>query len=306
VTSADGKCSLVSFITAPLAPARENVYVVFVTDAGLASSVESFEWSFAEDPGPSSTQTTDFGEAAYAPTTEGYLALQVKLLDSGSSELETLSFTQQIGPPNATLEDMIAAATNNPGPGIGNADVLRELVNDHDPYYLNVTLKSPEPPDSFNQFLFSTIYDSVLQRQPDKRSYELDQVAGSLNTGAPEFMAATTPGLGVAAIRLSLAAMMIPPMGIPYTEMPQSSAQNAVANEQLLEQLAALSESDRIDWFNRVRFPKTNINLCGALLEALRDKFFSGVTFSDVLTKMSGTMADWIVLNYNQGPLQRT
>ena len=95
-------------------------------------------------------------------------------------------------------------------------------------------------------------------------------------------------------------------MGIPYTEMPQAGAQNAVANEQLLEQLAALSESDRIDWFNRVRFPKTNINLCGALLEALRDRFFSGVTFSDVLTRMSGTMADWIVLNYNQGPLQRT
>ena len=42
VASADGHCCLVSFITAPLAVNRENIYVVFVTDAGLAASVQSF------------------------------------------------------------------------------------------------------------------------------------------------------------------------------------------------------------------------------------------------------------------------
>src|SRR5205814_282399 len=49
VAAADGRCALVSFITAPLATGRANTYVVFVTDAALAGAVESFEWSFAED-----------------------------------------------------------------------------------------------------------------------------------------------------------------------------------------------------------------------------------------------------------------
>jgi len=66
-----------------------------------------------------------------------------------------------------------------------------------------------------------------------------------------------------------------------------------------------MSEDDRIDLFNRIRFPKSNIMLCGKLLEAFRDKFFNGVNFDDVLQKMSGTMANWISLNYNKGPLHR-
>ena len=306
VVATDARCALVSFISAPLAVNRENTYVVFVTDAALATQTASFEWSFSEDPGGSTTQTTDFGQTSYTPLQEGYLSVQVKLLDSGSSELATLSLSQQIAPLNSTLEDMIAAAVNNPGPGIGNIDVLRELVNDHNPYYLNFTLKAPESPESFNKFFFGTLFDGVLQRETAKRSYQLDQIADSLNTGQPEFAAAIATGLGVGAVRVSLAAMMLPPMAIPYTELPQPSSENAVADEQLRERVATMSESDRIDWFNRLRFPKSNISLCGSLLEALRDKFFAGVSFDDVLKKMSGTMADWIVLNYNKGPMKRT
>jgi hypothetical protein len=306
VVATDGRCALVSFIGAPLAVNRENTYVVFVTDGTLATQTASFEWSFTEDPGGSTNQTTDFGQASYMPLQQGYLSAQVKLLDSGSSKLATLSLAQQIAPLNSTLEDMIAAAVNNPGPGMGNTDVLRELVNDHNPYYLSFTLKTPESPESFNKFLFSTLFDGALQREPEKRSYQLDQAANSLNAGQPEFAAAIATGLGVGAVRVSLAAMLLPPMAIPYTELPQPNSENAVAHEQVRELVAAMSESDRIDWFNRVRFPKSNINLCGALLEALRDKFFSGVSFDDVLKKMSGTMADWIILNYNKGPLKRT
>lgn len=306
VTSLDGRCSIVSFITAPLTVARENVYVVFVTDTALASSVKSFEWSFTEDEGTPVIKTTDFGQIAYMPSAEGYLNLKVRLLDAGSSEQASLSLTQQIGTLNATLEAMIADAVNKPGPGIGNIDVLRELVNDHNPYYLNVTLKTSEAGDRFKKFLFSTVYDGVLARKSDKRYYQLEQVAASLNTGETEFVSATAPGLGVAGVRLALAAMMLPPMSIPYTELPKPNAENAVADDQIRQKLAAMNESDRIDLFNLVRFPKSNITLCGKLLEALRDKFFRGVSFDDVLMKMSGKMGDWIILNYNKGPLHRS
>jgi hypothetical protein len=303
---ADSRCALVSFVTAPLAVARDNAYVLLVTDAGLASSVQSFEWSFTEDGGTPTVKTTEFGQIAYTPSAEGYLDLTVRLLDSGSSELARLSLTQQIGPLNKELEQQIADAVNKPGPGMGNTEVLRELVNDHNPYYLNVALKTPEAGKGFQKFLLSTVYDGALQRTPSARSSQVEQVAASLNTGAPDFAAATAPGLGVAAVRLSLAAMLLPPNGLPFTELPTSDAGNATADEQLRAQLATLGEGDRLDLFNLARFPKSNITLCGKLLEALRDKFFAGVNFDAVLTKMSGTMSEWILLNYNKGPLHRS
>ena len=99
---------------------------------------------------------------------------------------------------------------------------------------------------------------------------------------------------------------MLSPASIPFTELPETNAENVAADEQLRQQMAAMPEEDRIDWFNLVRFPKSNIALCAKLLEALRDKFFPGVVFEDVLKKMSGSMSDWIMLNYNKGPLHRT
>src|ERR1044072_6079772 len=104
LTSSDGHCSIVSFITAPLAVNRENIYVVFITDAALAASAESYEWSFNEDGGTPLVKSTEFGQIAYTPSAEGYLNLKVRMLDAGSSELASLSLTQQIGPLNVELE----------------------------------------------------------------------------------------------------------------------------------------------------------------------------------------------------------
>lgn len=306
VTSADGRSCLVSFVTAPLAALRKNTYVAFVTDAALASSVQSFEWSFVEDGGTPTIKTTAFGQIDYVPSAEGYLELTVRLLGAGSSEEARLALTQQIGLLHAGLEGRIAEASDKPGPGVGSTDVMRELVNDHNPYYFNVTLQAPEAGDGFKRFVFRTIYGGALIRTPAARGEHLDRVAESLNTGAPDFVAAVAPGLGVAAVRMPLVAMLLPPNSIPFTELPESDAGRAAADEQLRAKLAALGESDRLDLFNLVRFPKSNITTCGRILEALRDKFFSGVNFDDVLTKMSGTMADWIALNYHKGPLHRS
>ena len=305
VVSADGRCALVSFITAPLAIGRPNTYVVLVTDATLASSVESFGWSFEEDGGAPTVETTEFGEITFSPSKECYLDLTVTLVGSGSSELARLSLTQQIGPLNPLLEQQIAQSADKPGASMGNLAVLRELINDHNPYYANVALRTPEPGSGFKKLVFSTVYDSALTRTPDTRIAHVERVATSLNTGAPDFVAGTAPGLGVAGVRVPLLAMLLPPSSIPFTELPDTAAGNAAADEELRAKVAALSENDRLDLFNVVRFPKSNIVACGRLLEALRDKFFSGVSFDDVLTKMSGKMADWIAVNYRRGPLHR-
>ena len=305
VASADGHCCLVSFITAPLAVNRENIYVVFVTDAGLAASVQSFEWSFTLDGGTPDVSTTDFGQLAFTPSAEGFQTVKVRLLDAGSTEQASLSLTQQVGPLNAELETMIADAANNAGAGMGNPDVLRELVNDHNPYYMNFPLQTPEAGEGFSLYLFSTVVDGALETKQDKRNDLLDQVAASINNAETDFASAIAPGLGVAKVRMLLATMLLPPAAVPFTELPDGSAENSAADEQLRQQVAAMSEVDRIDLFNRIRFPKSNITLCGKLLEALRDKFFNGVNFDDVLQKMSGAMANWISLNYNKGPLHR-
>jgi hypothetical protein len=305
VVAADGRCALVSFITAPLATGRANTYVVFVTDTALAGAVESFEWTFAEGSDAPVVVTSHGGEASFTPTRECYLSVRVRLLDGGTAEQATLALTQQVRAPNAALEQLIVEAANQPGPGCGNPDVLRELVNDHNPYYLDVTLSTPEAGDGFKRFLYNQVYDGALKRDSSTRAALLGQVADSLNTGSPDFISATAPGLGVAGVRLSLAAMLLPPSGIPYTELETSTAANASGDEELRAKLAALGEEDRIDLFNRARFPKSNILLCGNLLEALRNKLFNGVSFDDLLTKMSGTMAEWIVLNYTRGPLRR-
>lgn len=305
VVSPDSKYALVSFIAAPLAAKRLNCYVLFVTDSSLAANVHTYEWSFTENGGTPVFETTDAGTYQYTPAAEGSVDIQIRLLDSGNAELGKILMTQEIGPLNAELESMIADAANQPGAGMGNPDVLREVVNDHNPYYFNPVLKTPESGTGFALLLFNTIVDGVLQTDAEKRSYQLDQVAASLNDGGQDFSSVIAPGLGVTGLRLIPLTMLLFPGKLAYAELPDTSAEKMLADQQLRQQLAALGEEDRIDLFNIVRFPKSNVVTCSKLLEALRDKLFNGVSFDDVLTKMSGTMADWLMKNYSMGPLHR-
>src|SRR5262245_29818007 len=81
----DGRAALISFVTTPLVVGRENVYVVFVTDASLATAADSFEWSLAENDQPPQVQTTGQGEIIYTPTSEGTVVVAVRILDTGKS-----------------------------------------------------------------------------------------------------------------------------------------------------------------------------------------------------------------------------
>ena len=305
VMATDGRCVLISAITAPLAVDRENFYVVFVIDPLLIPTVTGYLWTFTIDGVPVDTQITGIGQVRFIPSVQGYLQVKVQVQSGGPAPGAELQLIQQVAPSNIDLEALIAAASEKPGAGMGNPDVLRELVNDHNPYYQDVPLAAPEAGDAFSKFLFSTVNDGVLETKQEKRHDLLEEVAAAINTGETDFAASVGPGLGVAKLRLPLLVMMLSPATMPFTELPETNAENVAADEQLRQQLAGLPEEDQIDWYNRVRFPKSNIALCGKLLEALRDKFFPGVVFEDVLKKMSGSMSDWLILNYNKGPLRR-
>jgi hypothetical protein len=305
--SADGRYLLISHTPNPLVTGRENRWVLFVTDAGLADSTQSFEWSFTENGGTPVTQKTDFGETAYAPQAAGVLVTAVRLLGAADAEQSTLNFSQDIVAPNAELEGLITAGQNDDGPTVSNPDVVRELINEHNAYYQAVALSTPEAGDDFQRFVFSAVYDGANRRTPAERSKQLAALSESLNGDGSNFGSLAAQEVGVCGVRLHLLAM-IQPQGaaaklIDWTELPEPTAARSLADQQLRQRLQSLDESARIDLFNLARFPKSNIVHSGRILEALRDRYFPGTAFKDVLTGMSGTRAQRIVQHFREGPL---
>lgn len=312
VVATDGRCSLVSFIVSPLTINRENTYVLFVTNAALATAAQSFEWSFTETGGTPTTQTTQHGEVSYRPQAAGSLNVVVRVLGGSSAELTRLTLTQEIGPLNAELESQITRARDDSGPSIANPEVVRELINDHNPYYQAVTLQAAESGDGFKRFIFCRVYDGALQRTPARRKQHVAQLAASLNGPGANFATLTAEGAGVCGIRLALLAMTLPQSPgnpspfLPFTELPESGSQRATADERLRQSLAALNENVRIDLFNLARFPKSNITQCGRIMEALRNRYFSGINFNDVLTGLSGQRAARLITHFKEGPILRS
>jgi hypothetical protein len=308
VVAADGRCALVSFITAPLAVDRENQYVLFVTDATLAGAAQSFEWKFAENGSAPAPQTTQVGAIAYCPQATGNLQVTVRVRDSGNVEHARIEMTQHVVPPNGRLESLITGARNEPGPGVPHPDVARELVNEHNPYYQEVVLQTPESGDGFKQYVFGIVFDGALRRDASRRKKHLERLAACLNSPGEDFASLSAEGIGVCGIRLPLLAMTFgdPSPILEWTELPEPPAQHAAADDQLRQRLATLDEGKRIDLFNVARFPKSNIAQCSRIIEALRDRYFSGTNFNDVMTGMSGTRAHWITRHFREGPLKRS
>jgi hypothetical protein len=311
VSVPDGRCALISFSTAPIVVGRANTYVLMVTDAALASSAQSFEWTFSENGDIARVVTGAAADVVYAPAALGSLAVTVKILGAGGVELAVLSLEQLVVIPSAELEALIGDAQNKPGPGASNPEVLRELVNQHCRYYQDVTPRNPEPGDAFLRFVFSMAANGAGRQTPDERRKHIERLAGALEQNPEEFPVLAATGVGVANIRLALLAMVQPQAGgsttpfLPWQELPETNPQRAFADEQLRAKLVTLSEDARIDLLNIARFPKSNLAACARILEALRDRYFAGAKFEDVLTGMSGTRAHWIATHFSEGPIAR-
>jgi hypothetical protein len=305
--ASDGRYALISFLTSPLAVGHENTYVLFVTDAALAGSIKSYDWFIGEDGAFPMASETEIGEINYRPTNAGNITVTARLLDAGDTELGRITLNQEVGPLNPALETLIADATIKPGPGISNPAVMRELVNAYYSYYQGVTLDVPEAGDAFKRFICKFIFDGALRHTYQDRMTLLRQLGGAVEGAGDEFAIIAAEGAGVCNIRLTLLAMTFPfssPL-LEWTELPEAPDKNAVADERLRQRLAAFSEADKIALVNIARFPKTNIKQCARIVETLRDRYFTGASFNDVLTGMSGVRKNWIVRHYLQGPLAR-
>jgi hypothetical protein len=183
----DARWPVVSFISSPLVIGRDNVYVVFVLDDTLASRTSTYEWSFELDDEPPESRRTEVGEITYRPKATGTLRVTVRLLDAGNTEQATIALSQDVVDPNAELEALIEAARNQPGPGVGNPQVARELVNDHNLYYQGVALRTPETGDSFRLMIFGMVSDGAQQRTAARRTEHLHRLAAALNGKGDDF-----------------------------------------------------------------------------------------------------------------------
>ncbi len=310
IAAADGSCSLVSFVTSPITVGRENTYVVFVTDPTLAGKSHTFEWTFTENEGNPESHITQFGEISYKPKSVCNLNVTVRILDAANSELAKQSLNQTVWPLSRQFELFILLEEAKVGPSMGNLDVGRELINDYSPYYQSITLKSPEDGDGFQSFIFGLARNGALQ-PPMLRKKHIDQLASSLNGNIYDLPNLITPGVGICAIRLSLLAMTLPEASISanthlkWTELPEVRDKLSLAEVELNKSFADLDQSIRLDLFNLLRFPKSNITQCGRIIENLRDRYFPGINFNDVMTGMKGVREQRIIKHFRLGPLQR-
>jgi hypothetical protein len=303
VSTPDGKASLISFMTSVLVQQRENQYVVFITDTAMGVAVAGYEWSVMEGAG-APVITTGSSSFFYSPVQLGPVTVSVRVLDGGNNELAQLSLSQDIVEASEELETMIAEAVDEPGPVMGHPDVLRELINEHNPYYQAVTLQTPEAGEGFQKFVFHMVFEGALRRTAAERKQHLAELAAALNTGTTDFAQLSAQGAGVSLVRFPLLAMTLPGM-VPWTFLPEQNSERAVAEETLRGILTALTEAKKIDLYNLVRFPKSNIKCCGRVLEELRNRYFNGTSFDDVLTGSNGTRAQWMMAQYRVGPIER-
>jgi hypothetical protein len=307
----DGRCALISFATAPIVTGRDTTYVLFITDAVLAATAQSIEWTFTENDEVARVEADGGPDIVYRPAGTGPLAVAVRVLDAASAPQASLTLEQFVVLPSSEIEALIATSTDKPGPGASDPEALRELVNQHCRYYQDAAQVVAEAGNSFREFLFGFAFDGVARRTFAERNAVLERLAVALDEQPEDFARLAMTGVGVTNLRLALLAMGPPhapattPL-LPWTELPEPPQQRAVADEKLRQKLAALSEDERVDLVNIARFPKSNILACARILAALRDRYFSGANFADVVEGMSGTRAHWITTHFREGPIART
>lgn len=297
--------SLISFVTSPLVVDRSNHYVVMISNAAIASAAQSYEWSVSENGNPATSSVTNVGELTVDPQQTGTFQVTVNVRDGGNAVLATVVLNQHVVSTSEELEDLIADAHAQPGPAMADPDALRELINEHNLYYKDVTTQNPEPLAGFRKLVFNMAFEGVMKKSPSERMKHLDQLATAINSGDTDFATVSMQGAGLCSVRLLLLAMTVPNM-IPWTLLPEDPSERTLAEQEIYQALSALDEAKKIDLFNLVRFPKSNVTSCGRVLENLRNRYFGTTNFDDVLTGMSGTRAQWIIAQYRQGPITRT
>jgi hypothetical protein len=278
---------LVSYLTTPIRRGAKNTYVCFITDTGLAGSVKAVEWKVEGILGPGrSTEVvnTDAGLVFEHKFTAAIpVVVSVSLLDSGGTALRKLSMAQDIVAPNGRLEAVFRDTTFETSLGPvesraalgGHPETTRELVNDLRPYidaafnaYDGDAHRVPRA------LLAAVVYLRALEESQSDRAAQIADAAEEINApGMNRWISDAMDPTGVCQLPPHLAALVARTAAVGEATylswLPGRWAEDATI---LKDSYKALSEDHRVDLFNLVRFPKSNIRLCYDLLARLKSR----------------------------------
>lgn len=289
------KFALVSYLTSPIALGSTNHYVVLVQGEGPENSSNiTYQWTLS--PGQS-------GETEQEATAEGAFRLDASRIGNfvitvnvmkGDTEVAVLSLAQRVVEPNSGLEQLIAGTGMLKHLGLdssigslgGKPRASRELINDLRRYVLDAVNK-PETDSNTTvgvdlpaRFLAAVVYAEICRVDAAGfmgREAELEAAAAELNGdfSLARGLAGMKNALGVCQIKPQTLAMVVgPDLESTYTEwvdLPVEFERRSATNERIENNLNKLDHSKdvKLDLFNLLRFPKSNILMCARLLRKL-------------------------------------
>lgn len=306
VASGQAGVSIISFFSTPVVN-EEQTYCVFVTDAPTAGRVQSYEWRFTLGSASPVVQTTSIGIKTFTPATAGSLEVQVRLLDSSSAVVATVALTRTVSDPNPELERLIDQ-TGTHIPVAAHPVVSREVINNIRPYV--DALVQPSADEVLNRLILCIIYGTMLQLNTANRLQRISDAAAALNNNRhADFGNTSHEGIGICNIRpYALSLFYARANGDPFVSF-RTIAERGRPRTTAITQLLAdfntqLSEDDKIDLFNLLRFPKSSATVCKLMLEKLRDRYFAGMSFSEIFNDANKIKR--LLSQFEKGPAPAT
>jgi hypothetical protein len=297
----DAQAVVISYHTSPVVVNRKQTYVVFVLDGGLQGTVASYRWTVEGN-----TINTQHGVLEYSPTAEGTMSVSVDLLNSGSAVLKTIALSQQVIALNAELETLISAADET-SPTAANPDTSRELVNDVRWYIDDIAPRTADSVSSLNKLLFACTYAEAMLVAPEDRAAGIERLAGMLADNAAEgFAEQAASGMGICQLRPHAVAMYFSETDggtnwlVTRRELPNDKSTWDSMLAQMKTAIVGMDAQKRVDLFNVLRFPKTNIKVAMQFLEALRTQYFTGQDLPSILADEA--KARNLITEYKEGP----
>lgn len=294
-TSVGEKFVLVSYLSNPIVVDSLNNYVVFVTDEVVAKDCKEYKWVVQEDTGGGfreiQTKTTDEGLFSFKTKNAGNITVNVTVLDTAGDNIQTLVLHHAVQSRNQELEKLLDKESVFAALG-GHPTTSRELVNDLSHYVVEALYdpydgKFLEIPDLL---LAAIVYKEALWRPKEyefwrdyltyelRRDIELSLAADELNNAALNSIRVQIDNtLGVCQIQPQTIAMALNRPGLeetytPWLEKPKEKNKRPAIENEKLANFKALSLFDKIDIYNLLRFPKTNVRLCALLLNRLKNR----------------------------------
>jgi hypothetical protein len=299
----DGNYALVSYFTSPIALSTTITYIVFVLNNATA---DTYHWTFESIPSGKIDESVPDpfdGLYRYTPKHLGTLKVKVEVTANGEKK-SVLELEQEIVPLDSDLESLLAGKGSiqnfnvsiSVGALGGNDRISREIVNNFRNYILdtaynfkNYILPSSSPSSETSKipprFLAAIAYLAILRSEIKlfHREAVLEKAANELNEDNP--ISFLFDPLGVCQIKPQVLAMAIRKPNITpektYTdwiEIPADGSKVRLTQTKIKSNFDNLELNDKIDLFNLLRFPKSNIRMCEQLLFKLNDRKLSDGT----------------------------